>query len=117
MAGIGNIYASEALFRARISPKLAADRLSSAQIKKLFRTIRVVLNEAIKNGSTVPLKIMSGKSDALFYFSAENGGFYEERLRVYDRADQPCPNCGSMIKRIIQAARSTFFCPQCQKTK
>jgi formamidopyrimidine-DNA glycosylase len=115
IAGIGNIYASEALYRARTSPKLAANKLSSAQAKKLLRAIREVLDEAIKFGSTVPLKTMSGKSDALFYFGDDGEGFYEKRLRVYDRIGKPCRNCGSKIVRITQAARSTFFCPHCQR--
>jgi formamidopyrimidine-DNA glycosylase len=117
VAGIGNIYASEALFRARISPKLAANRLTSIQTKKLWRTIREVLNEAIGYGSTVPLKTMSGKSDALFYFSDGGEGFYEERLRVYNRAGKPCLNCETGIKGIRQAGRSTFFCPKCQNSR
>ena len=119
VAGVGNIYASEALFRARISPKLAANRLTFGQTKKLWRAIRAVLAEAIEFGSTVPLKFASGKSDGLFYYGSADGGedFYEERLRVYDRAGRPCLRCGSKIKRITQAARSTFFCPRCQKTR
>jgi formamidopyrimidine-DNA glycosylase len=117
IAGIGNIYASEALYRARISPKLAANRLTSAQSKNLLKAIRAVLNDAIKFGSTIPLKTMSGKSDALFYFSDDGEGFYEKRLRVYDRAGKPCRNCGSKIERITQAARSTYFCPRCQRTR
>lgn len=115
IAGIGNIYASEALFRARISPKLPANRLSLERAKDLLRAIRAVLTEAIKYGSTVPLKTMSGKSDALLYSSENGESFYEKRLRVYDRAGKPCLNCGTPIKRITQAARSTFYCPQCQK--
>lgn len=115
VAGIGNIYASEALFRARISPKLASNRLTSAQISKLCRAIRKVLNEAIKYGSTVPLKTMSGKSDALFYFSDDGEGFYEKRLRVYGRAGKPCLTCGTALRQMTQAARSTFYCPKCQK--
>ena len=115
IAGVGNIYASEALFRARISPKLPANRLTPAQAKTLLHSVRDVLNEAVKFGSTVPLKTMSGKSDALFYFSNDGEGFYEKRLRVYDREGKPCLNCGTKIKRITQAARSTYFCPRCQK--
>lgn len=115
IAGIGNIYASEALFRARLSPKLPANRLSPAQARDLLRAIRAVLNHSIKSGSTVPLKTMSGKSDALFYFHDDGEGFYEKRLRVYDRAGKPCLNCGTKIERITQAARSTYFCPRCQK--
>jgi formamidopyrimidine-DNA glycosylase len=116
VAGVGNIYASEALFRAHISPKLPANKLTLPQTKKLWRAIRQVLTEAIKFGSTVQLKFADGKSDGLFYFGrAENApDFYEERLRVYDRAGKPCFNCKSEIKRITQAARSTFYCPHCQ---
>jgi len=116
VAGVGNIYASEALFRARISPKLAADKLTFAQIKKLWRAIREVLAEAIDCGSTVPLNFHAGNTDGLFYFGHAAGtpDFYEERLRVYDRAGKPCANCGCPIKRIVQAARSTFYCPHCQ---
>ncbi|HUB87349.1 MAG TPA: zinc finger domain-containing protein, partial [Verrucomicrobiae bacterium] len=116
IAGIGNIYASEALFRARISPKLPAKKLTPAQAKNLWRGIRETLAEAIKFGSTVPLKTVSGKSDGLFYFSGSGEGFYEKRLCVYNRAGKPCVNCGTPVKRITQAARSTFFCPRCQKT-
>jgi formamidopyrimidine-DNA glycosylase len=116
VAGVGNIYASEALFRACISPKLAADRVTFAQIKKLWRAIREVLAGAINGGSTVPLNFTGGKSDGLFYFGRAPGtsDFYEEQLRVYDRAGKPCQNCRRPIKRVMQAARSTFYCPCCQ---
>jgi formamidopyrimidine-DNA glycosylase len=119
IAGIGNIYASEALFRAGISPKLAANKLTFAQTKNLLRAIRDVLAEAIKFGSTVPLKFASGKSDGLFYYGRGDDGenFYEERLLVYDRAGKSCLNCGRKIKRITQAGRSTFFCPRCQPAR
>ena len=116
VAGVGNIYASEALFRARISPKLAANKLTLAQVNKLWGTIREVLVEAIAGGSTVQLNFTGGKSDGLFYFgrSPETPDFYQERLQVYDRAGKPCVNCGRPIKRLVQAARSTFYCPYCQ---
>jgi formamidopyrimidine-DNA glycosylase len=63
------------------------------------------------------LDFKGGKSDGLFYFGQAAGAvnYYEEKLRVYDRAGQPCLRCSSVIKRMVQAARSTFFCPQCQK--
>jgi formamidopyrimidine-DNA glycosylase len=118
VAGVGNIYASEALFRAHISPKLAANKLNQAQVKKLWDAIRDVLGEAIECGSTVPLNFTGGKSDGLFYFgkAPEALDYYEERLRVYHRAGKPCANCRRPIKRIVQAARSTFYCPLCQKS-
>jgi formamidopyrimidine-DNA glycosylase len=110
VAGIGNIYASEALFCARISPRLPARRLTGSQVARLW------LAEAIECGSTVPLNFGGNETDGLFYFGRAAGApdYYEERLRVYDRAGRPCPNCGGLIKRIRQAARSTFYCPHCQ---
>jgi len=119
VAGVGNIYASEALFRAGISPKLAANRLTFAQVTKLHGTIRQVLAEAIECGSTIPLNFSGGKkSDGLFYFGSIPGApdYYEERLLVYDRAGKPCLRCKTPVKRIVQAARSTFFCANCQKS-
>jgi formamidopyrimidine-DNA glycosylase len=118
VAGVGNIYASEALFRAKISPKRGADKLTLSQVKELHRTIREVLSEAIAGGSTVQLNFGAGKTDGLFYFGQAPGteNYYEERLHVYDRAGKPCVDCKTPIKRIVQAARSTFFCPVCQKS-
>lgn len=117
VAGIGNIYASEALFRARISPKTSARKLKPDQIKRLRNAIRATLREAIKCGSTVQLNFGTEKSDGLFYFGRAPGtpDYYEERLRVYDRSGQPCPRCGTAIKQIVQGARSTYFCPLCQR--
>jgi formamidopyrimidine-DNA glycosylase len=115
IAGVGNIYASEALFRAGISPKRPANRLTLAQAKKLLRAIRDVLNDSIKAGSTFSLKAMDGGPDALFYFDDGSGSYYERRLRVYDRDGKPCLNCRTKIVRITQAARSTYFCPHCQR--
>jgi formamidopyrimidine-DNA glycosylase len=120
LAGVGNIYASEALFRAGISPKLPANRLSHPAVQRLWRSIRDTLSEAIEFGSTVPLNFGGvGSADRLFYYgqAPENSRFYEERLRVYDRESRPCVQCGSSIKRITQAGRSTFFCIQCQPSR
>jgi formamidopyrimidine-DNA glycosylase len=119
VAGIGNIYASEALFRARLAPALPARELTRLQAARLWRAIRKVLHEAIKCGATVPLNYAgTGQRDGLFYFGRAPGApdFYEERLRVYDRAGRPCTRCGSPIARQVQAARSTYYCPQCQNS-
>jgi len=117
VAGIGNIYAGEALFRARISPRLPARKLTVAQVKRLWRAIREILGEAIAHGSTVPLNFGGNSSDGLFYFGRAPGApdYYEERLRVYDREGRPCYRCRSLIRRIQQAGRSTFYCPGCQQ--
>jgi formamidopyrimidine-DNA glycosylase len=116
VAGIGNIYASEALFRARISPRLPARELNADQLCRLWRAIREVLREAIRFGSTVPLNHGAAGGDGLFYFGRAESApdYYEERLQVYDREGQPCVRCGAAIRRIVQAARSTFYCPRCQ---
>ena len=117
VAGVGNIYASEALFRARISPRLPAQKLTAAQVARLRQAIREVLARAIRCGSTVPLNFGGSRSDGLFYFGRAPGApdYYGERLQVYDRAEKPCPRCGGLIKRTRQAGRSTFYCPSCQK--
>jgi formamidopyrimidine-DNA glycosylase len=117
VAGVGNIYASESLFRAGISPRRAANRLARAEVEKLWRAIREVLGEAIGWGSTVPLNFQAHDGDGLFYYGSAGGeaDFSTERLRVYDRAGQPCLVCETPVKRIVQGARSTFFCPHCQR--
>lgn len=117
VAGLGNIYASEALFLAGVSPAVPARGLTGHEIRSLWRAIRRVLRDAIARGSTVPLDFPgAGRRDGLFYYGSTNStpAGYEERLAVYDREGSPCPNCGTTIKRFVQAARSTFFCPKCQ---
>lgn len=118
VAGVGNIYASEALFRAGISPRVAARRLRMAQVVRLHAAIREVLREAIECGSTLPLDWAGREAkDGLFYFGGAKGAgsFYDERLLVYDRAGKECRRCGGKIVRMVQAARSTFYCPKCQR--
>jgi formamidopyrimidine-DNA glycosylase len=114
VAGIGNIYASEALFRAGISPRLPARRLKAEQIQRLWGAIREVLAEAIEWGSTVRLYYPGASAYA---GDAAPGDFTTEQLRVYEHAGQPCPRCGARIKRLVQAGRSTYYCAQCQGSK
>jgi formamidopyrimidine-DNA glycosylase len=116
VAGIGNIYASEALHRAGISPRRAAGRLTLGEVRALRRSIRAVLAEAVRWGSTIPLHHGPGRGDGLFYYGSAGGGAreYVERLRVYGRAGKPCGRCGRGIRRLVQAGRSTFYCPGCQ---
>lgn len=117
VAGIGNIYASEALHVARISPRRAARSLTRTETARLRRAIRKVLAEAIRHGSTVPLNFGSRESDGLFYYGRHPDApdFYEEQLRVYDRAGEACLRCGKRVRRIVQAGRSTYFCGACQR--
>lgn len=118
VAGIGNIYASEALFRARISPRRASRSLKPEEIGRLHAHVRAVLQEAIECGSTIPLDFAGKASrERLFYFGRSAGApdSYEERLAVYDRAGERCPSCAAPIRRVVQAARSTFYCPRCQR--
>lgn len=117
VAGIGNIYASEALFRARVHPVTPSSDLSTAQVSALVRAIRRTLGQAIKLGSTMPLSFdRPGVQNGLFYFgsSSEGGGGARERFEVYDREGQPCGRCRTPIERVVLGGRSTFFCPQCQ---
>lgn len=116
-AGLGNIYASEALFRACLSPRRPARSLRPAEVWRLHRAIRAVLREAIRFGSTVPLDWAgTAGGDGLFYYGRAAGApdYYRERLAVYARAGQPCRRCGGEIRRLVQAGRSTFYCPRCQ---
>ncbi|HPD29005.1 MAG TPA: bifunctional DNA-formamidopyrimidine glycosylase/DNA-(apurinic or apyrimidinic site) lyase [Phycisphaerae bacterium] len=105
LGGVGNIYCDESLHRAGLHPAVRADRLSIEQIRRLYRTIRSVLAQAIKAGG-------SSISD---YRNADNApGRFQVRHRVYDREGQPCRRCKTAIRRLVVAGRGTFICPKCQ---
>lgn len=116
VAGVGNIYACESLFHAGVSPRLPARGMPRARIKRLRTALRKTLAAAIQFGSGVPLDWPgTGAKDGLFYYGGRgNAPGREERLCVYDREGRPCPKCQTPIRRIVQAARSTFYCPRCQ---
>jgi formamidopyrimidine-DNA glycosylase len=105
VAGIGNIYASEALFLARIDPRRAAGSLDEREVRVLRRTIRRVLREAIRSAGTTfrDYRAVNGRS-----------GEFQTRLTVYAREDKLCVRCRTPIQRVVQAGRSTFYCPECQ---
>lgn len=105
VAGLGNIYVCEALFRARIDPRRAAGRVTLPALKQLVPAIRAVLEEAIAAGGS-SLRDYAQPTGELGYFS--------KRFDVYGREGEPCP-CGGTVKRIVQGGRSTWFCPKCQK--
>ncbi len=108
VVGVGNIYASEALFRAQLSPRRAARSLSRVQCAALVTAVRAVLSEAIEVGGTT----LRDYVDA-----AGVPGYFRQRLYVYERAGKPCRRCATPIKQVVQAARSTYWCPQCQGAK
>lgn len=111
LAGVGNLYASEALHLARLSPELACQALRPAEWRRLHAALREVLETAIKyEGSTL--------SDGTYRNALNKAGGYQNHHRVYDRADDTCPSCGKcQIVRIVQAQRATFFCPRCQRKR
>ncbi|MEN8143721.1 MAG: bifunctional DNA-formamidopyrimidine glycosylase/DNA-(apurinic or apyrimidinic site) lyase [Gemmatimonadota bacterium] len=105
LAGVGNIYASEALFRAEIDPRRPAGSLTSEEARRLHRSVRRVLREALRSSGTTlrDYRAVSGAS-----------GQYQNRLRVYGREGEKCPRCRKTIERIVQAGRSSFLCSSCQ---
>ncbi len=109
IAGIGNIYAAEALWRAKIDPRRPAKSLRQTEISALHAGITSVLFNAIEQLGTT---IGSGVSD--YRRSAEAGGSFQNRLAVYGRENEPCERCGTAIERVVLAGRSTCFCPACQ---
>ncbi len=106
IAGIGNIYADEALFAARIHPERKADTLTASEIERLYHAIRRVLAQGIRNRGTT----FSDYRDA----EGREGG-NQEHLRVFRRTGQPCPRCGTTIERTVVGGRGTYFCSRCQK--
>ena len=106
VVGVGNIYASEALFRARIDPRRPANTLTLPQAKRLHAAIREVLQEAIDFRGTTLLDYRDASGQP---------GEFSRRLRVYDRKGEPCTVCETPLQRIVQGGRSTFFCPRCQR--
>ncbi|HWO94087.1 MAG TPA: zinc finger domain-containing protein, partial [Dehalococcoidia bacterium] len=106
IAGIGNIYADEALFAARIDPRRAAGSLSSEEVTRLHAAIREVLCAGIRN---------RGVSFRDYRDAEGNAGGNQAYVRVFRRTGQPCDVCGTPIARIKVAGRSTHYCPQCQR--
>jgi formamidopyrimidine-DNA glycosylase len=106
VVGVGNIYASEALFRSRISPRRAARRITRAQAGKLVRAIKDVLKAAIKIGGTTLRD----------YVNADGApGYFSQKLFVYERAGERCRVCKAAVKQFTQGARSTYWCAICQR--
>jgi len=105
--GLGNIYAAEALFLAGISPFAVCESISRKRLVRLHNAIRQILHEAIESGSTLQIDLADGNSS---YF-----GTTERFWHVYEREDEPCVKCAARIRRVVQAGRSTYYCPRCQR--
>jgi len=106
VAGIGNIYANESLFRAGIHPRTAARRLALGRCERLAEAVRTTLADALAAG---------GSSLRDFVHSDGSPGYFQSQYFVYDRAGMPCRVCGRPIRRILQGARASFYCPGCQR--
>jgi formamidopyrimidine-DNA glycosylase len=109
LAGVGNLYASEILHRSGVHPQRRCDRLRVSDWERIQAALLEILQAAIRHeGSTL--------SDGTYRNALNEAGGYQNHHRVYDRAGELCPSCGkATIQRIVQAQRSTFFCPRCQR--
>lgn len=108
VAGIGNIYACEALYRAGLSPRRSAHTVQRGRAERLSHAVRAVLEDAIASG---------GSSLRDYVQASGELGYFQHRFRVYDREGEPCPTagCAAPVRRIVQSARSTFYCASCQR--
>ncbi len=106
VVGVGNIYASEALFRAGVHPARAAKRISRVRYERLVVAIKSVLAEAIKQGGTTLRD---------FYNGAGEPGYFKQHLKVYGRSGLACVECGAAIRQIVLGQRSTWYCGRCQR--
>ncbi|MCP4000725.1 MAG: bifunctional DNA-formamidopyrimidine glycosylase/DNA-(apurinic or apyrimidinic site) lyase [Gammaproteobacteria bacterium] len=106
VAGVGNIYANEALFMAGIHPARQAGRIALPRMENLSKEIKTVLTAAIKQGGTTLRDYRGGDGKP---------GYFKQELRVYERGNQPCKTCGTPIKQIVQGQRATYYCKHCQR--
>ena len=106
VVGVGNIYASEALFRAGIHPSTPAARLSRVRCERLALAVRDVLSDAIRVG---------GSTLRDFYSAAGEEGYFMLDAAVYERAGEPCRICGTRVRRLVQGQRASYYCPSCQR--
>ncbi len=106
VVGVGNIYASEALFRAKVRPRRQARTLSRAEVAKLVRAVKAVLAMAIRVGGTTLRDYVGADGQP---------GYFRQKLYVYERAGKPCRNCRTPIRQLTQGQRSTYYCPHCQR--
>ncbi|HZH56636.1 bifunctional DNA-formamidopyrimidine glycosylase/DNA-(apurinic or apyrimidinic site) lyase [Yanghanlia caeni] len=107
VVGVGNIYASEALHKAGIDPRVPAGRLSRPRCVKLAEAIRETLAQALESGGSTLRDYVNA--------TGEPGAYFTLHAAVYEKAGQPCARCTTVIRRIVQGQRATYFCPRCQR--
>ena len=107
VSGIGNIYADEALWRAKIHPERKAKSLTEVEVRNLISSVKAVMKRALKAGGT--------SFDDLYINVNGESGYFELSLNAYGREDEPCRRCHTQIRRIAFANRSSHFCPSCQQ--
>ncbi len=106
VVGVGNIYASEALFRAKVRPRRQARSLTREEVGRLVRAVKSVLKMAIRVGGTTLRDYVGADGQP---------GYFRQKLYVYERNAQPCRACGTPVRQLTQGQRSTYYCPTCQK--
>jgi formamidopyrimidine-DNA glycosylase len=106
VVGVGNIYANEALFKAKVRPKRAARTLTRAEVARLVRAVKSVLAMAIRVGGTTLRDYVGADGQP---------GYFRQKLYVYERHTQPCRSCKTPVRQLTQGQRSTYYCPSCQK--
>lgn len=106
VVGVGNIYASESLFMAGINPKTSVARISIKRYEKLVTSIQTILTRAIEQGGTTLKDFVNADGQT---------GYFQQKLSVYGKANEPCPKCNKPIKHFTQSQRTTYYCSQCQK--
>jgi formamidopyrimidine-DNA glycosylase len=106
VVGVGNIYASEALFRAGVHPSRSVARISRARWDRLAASVVAVLTDAIAQGGTTLNDFRNGSGES---------GYFQVSLSVYDREGEPCPRCGAPVRRTVHGNRGTYYCPRCQR--
>jgi formamidopyrimidine-DNA glycosylase len=107
ISGVGNIYADEALWRARLHGDRPGDRLTGRQLRTLLAAVREVMAEALDQGGT--------SFDALYVNVNGESGYFDRSLAVYGQEGRPCPRCGAPVRRVAFMNRSSYFCPRCQR--
>jgi formamidopyrimidine-DNA glycosylase len=106
VAGLGNIYATEALYRAGIHPARPAGRISRARLERLVESVRAVLEDAVREGGTTLRDFVGGDG---------RPGYFQLSLRAYGRAGEPCGRCAAAIKKRVLGQRASYYCPGCQR--